>query len=197
MQQGTTARAVHGAPTPTARARLEVRWLLPDEAPAFADVYARRSGLRTSPGEALGDVRGFFRDGVMVAGYRLGRTATRYAALVGAEAAARWPFDPAEAAEISHLWMDPLLDPDARRAVYSAMLTDLLGTGRRTIVGGTVDPVTRQSQMASLPWLLEEKVLEGVLAAPTTAWFYYGTPATMVANAMRMGVPVPWLGLLR
>ena len=197
MLHGNAARAVHGAPAPTTTDALEVRWLRPDEAPAFADVYTRISGIPMAHWEALGEVRAFFRDGVMVAGYRLGRTAVRYATLVGADAAADWPFDPTEAAEISHLWMDHLLDPDGRREVYGAMLRDLLGTGQRYIVGGTVSPVTRQSQMASLPWLLEEKVLEGVLAAPTTAWFYYGTPATMVANAMRMGVPVPWLGLLR
>lgn len=161
----------------------------------FATRYEEASGNSVQPSMILdGRSRGFWRNGRMVAGYRVGVGARRYAALAEPGAVARWPFAPEEAVEITHLWMDAELPVGARRQVYAWMVADVMGSGRQIVVGGAVDPVLARQQMRSLPFLLEERATS-MSGRDVTLWLYYGTITTMLADAVATGVPVPWLGI--
>lgn len=165
------------------------------EAALFASRYAAASGVATRPAQVLdGQTRGFWRGGRLVAGYRIGVGGARYATLAGADAVARWPFALDETVEISHLWIESDLPVTLRRQVYGWMTADVLGSGRRIVLGGALDPVAARQQMRSLPVLLEERVTD-VLGPEATLRLYYGTVATMFADAVASGIPVPWLGL--
>lgn len=192
-------RAFGAATRPTVRVgRLETRWIDPDEATLFVQRYEAASAMTMDLRYALMDgVRGFFVDGELVAGYRMGREPLRYAGLAGARHVSGWPFGLDEAAEISHLWIGPEMPLVRRRVVYGWMLTDLLSTRKPYIVGGSVNPLTRRQQMRSLPFSLGEIVAKDLHGNGTPVWLYYGTVSTMVADAIATGVPLPWLGAMR
>lgn len=171
------------------------RWVEPQTAALFAARYTAASGVPMQVEQVLdGRTRGFWRGGRLVAGYRVAEGGGRYAALAGAEAVARWPFALEETVEITHLWIEPDLPVSLRRQVYGWMAADVLGSGKRIVLGGAIDPVAARQQMRSLPYLLEESQTSA-LGSLATLRVYYGTVTTMLADAVASGVPVPWLGI--
>ncbi|MFK7930121.1 MAG: hypothetical protein AB8H79_18160 [Myxococcota bacterium] len=176
---------------------IQTRWLTDDEINVFHAQYAHFSGLRPgSRGGPAGRARGFWRGPKMLGGYRVGHDAQRYAILAGPNAVANWPFQPVDAAEITHLWISDALKSDERRGVYGWILTDLMATGKRIFVGGSVDASIAQQQSRSLPFPLGA-VRTDALGPRSSVAFYWGTLATLIADAIKAGVPLPWLGLAR
>lgn len=174
---------------------LATDWLAPAHVPAFVECFQQTSSLvldRTQfdPGSA----RGFWLEGRLVAGYRVVSEARRYAALVP-DGDAAWPFACADAAETTHLWMAESLRPQHRRSVYGQLVLDLLATGQRFVVGGSVDPTIREQQMRMLPHRLFEGSSSALGVGSQRFWLYYGTPTTVVTGAIQSGVPVPWLAM--
>ena len=179
-----------------APARVQTAWLSREQIPEFAERYSRAAGVLVSLDALLdSEIRGFFLQGRPVAGYRLGRSATRYGAMAG-DRVSDWPFDVDEAAEITHLWIAPDASSAVRRIVYGWILADLLAPHKTIVVGGSVSHDITRQQMRSMPHLLHE------VACPTVrpggfATLYYGTVHTVVADAIASGVPLPWLGGFR
>lgn len=188
------------APPPRPRARpessrLRSTWISPEDESRFIANYTRRTRVGMRPGlAAQGCLRAFFADGEMLGGYRVGHTAERYAALVDDRERRAWPFDPVDAAEVTHLWMASSLGASGRRTIYARMLVDLLATRQPYVMGGSVDPIVARQQMRMLPTLLhagQTRALGGL----RQLWLYFGTPASVVSGATASGVPVPWLAL--
>jgi hypothetical protein len=102
-----------------------------------------------------------------------------------------WPFALDEAAEVSFLWMAQEAGRTTRRSTYAQLLTDLLATGKKIVLGGAVDPAIAQQQRVMLPMLLFRGKVPA-FGPHRTLELYYGTLTTVFAGAFASGVPAPW-----
>lgn len=131
-------------------------------------------------------VRGFFRDGALVGGYAVNRSAPfRYAAWVPEPTRAalvrEGHFDGRNAAEVSCFWMakgQGGLEKLQRNGVYVRLVIDAFRSGARRIVAGSVVPSVARIQKQALP----ARLYFGPTTLGRLGEVYTATRWTMLAN---------------
>lgn len=153
----------------------------PTDLSAFATEYTSRSGHGSDLAYlSQAQVRGFYVDGALVAGYAVAVAEHRYLAAIPA-GTCTLPVD--DCVEGTHIWIDRSLSVPARARIYGRLLFDVLRTGRRYALGGATVLKLVNIQRLGTPHMIYEGpvLIDGV---EQHGWVYYGTRWTIMRGFM-------------
>lgn len=148
------------------------------EATAFAAAYAERSGHPSDAGYLRqSHVRAFYdRSGQVRGGYALATQDHRYLAAIPGDAC---PLPVEACCEVTHIWIDRSVATLDRVRLYGWALLDVLGSGRRYVLGGSTVAKVAKVQQQGLPYVIFRG--EVVIEEQThQAQVYYGTRWSVV-----------------